>query len=99
MADIVPPTFAVGPAQKYMGQKIWMAFSIEASWYLTLHNGMAEGDGTTETASWPEGDAAAQPVPFATIIAACASDRFTPIAEVVARNAHKRAQKAAVAER
>lgn len=84
MTVIVSSTFAVGPDQQHMGQRIWMAFPIDASWYPIPHNGMA---------------AAAQPVPFATIIAAWASNRSTPIAEIAARNACKRAKKAAMAER
>ena len=87
MAVIVPPIFAVGPDKKYIGPKIWMAFPIDASWHPIPHDGMAEGN------------AGVQPKPFATIIAACASDRSTPIAGVAARNAYKRAQKAAMAER
>ena len=87
MAVIVSPSFATGPGQKYMGLEIWVAFPIGASWYPITHDGMAESD------------AARQPAPFATIIAACAPDRSTPIAGIAARHAHKRAQKAAVAER
>ena len=87
MADIVSPPFAVGSDQQYVGPKIWMAFPIDDLSYPIPHDGMAEGD------------AGAQPKPFATIIAACASDRSTPIAGVTASNACKRAQKAAMAER
>ena len=87
MADIVSPPFAVGSDQQYVGPKIWMAFPIDDLSYPIPHDGMAEGN------------AGAQPKPFATIIAACASDRFTPIAEVAARHAYKRAKKAAMAKR
>lgn len=76
--------------KKYVGRNIWMAFPIDANWYLMPHDEMlnsAESDGTTQTTSWTEGGTYSRPKPSKAMIALCEPYRFAPIAEVAAEAA------------
>lgn len=77
--------------RRYVGRDIWMAFPIDAQWYLMPHDEMvalAEADGkTTKTVSWIEGGAYSRPRPSVKTIAECAPYRFASITDVAAEAA------------
>lgn len=73
--------------RKYLGRDIWIAFPIGTDWYLMPHDEMvasADADGATKSASWTEGGSYSRPRPSKAVVAACASYRFAPVADVAA---------------
>ncbi|QCI79154.1 hypothetical protein E6W36_05040 [Hankyongella ginsenosidimutans] len=66
---------------KYTGRDIWIAFPIQAEWYLMPHDTMLElarRFGITDTGSWRDRGIYSKPRPSKELIAACAPWQFGP---------------------
>lgn len=77
--------------RKYVARDIWIAFPIDAEWYLMPHDLMlehAEADGKTlKSASWVDAGGYSRKRPSAALIALCKPYRFALLAQVAAEAA------------
>ena len=75
--------------RKYLGRDIWIAFPIDADWYLMPHDDMVAraGRGVLESVSWVKESSYSRPELSEAARAQCAAFRFAPIADVAAKAA------------